>query len=110
MRLSSFITFQSEGCFYILQTAFPNYIGKIERLGSDNEVLYYGIKEMPLGYCQVSGYRIMISFAGSIKGNQLLFYSGWKDELDGVLSAMADFYLKERILVAENKFKKYLIV
>lgn len=108
MKLDPFITFQNQGEYYILQSKHPNYIGKILRFESDKEMEFYNNSDS-IYSTTVPGYRIGITFSGALQGNQLLFHPQWRDELRAIFENMAQFYLKDRILVNENKWRKYYI-
>lgn len=108
MKLDPFITFQDKGEFCILQTREPFYIGKIIRFESDQSLAFYN-HDQHIHTHTVPGYRILIVFAGALSGNYILMHVQWKQELGQVFSAMANYYLTQRIIPNVKKYKNFLI-
>lgn len=94
---SPFLTFKEEGHIYILQTAFPHYLGKVT----------HAVDATALVQLQLLGYHIFIDFAGTLGGNAILLNDNWKEQLKNVFQAMAEWYLKERVAIMLERFKKW---
>src|SRR5678816_3056798 len=82
-----YITFREmdeEGrlCFFILQKAFPNYIGLL--VSSPREG---GIVNAP-----IPKYRLWITYAGVLSGNFFPGHSGALQEVQQVFNSMSEWY------------------
>ena len=94
--LGAFITFKDKEKFYVLQTAFPHYIGEVTRGGRPVD---------PIFTSKVSGYNIWITFSGALEANRILIADDWKDNMKRIINDMGDFYLAARIDPEPKKFK-----
>lgn len=95
--LSQFITFRDEQKFFVLQTAFPHYLGEVIR----------GEKPEGVFVATVSGYRIYIRFSGALGGNRMLIMDNWKENMKSIITSMGDFYLGSRIAPEPKKFREW---
>lgn len=86
--------------YFILQRAFPNYIGR---------VVAYPV-EGALANVPVSAHHLYITFAGCLMGN---YIPGNKDELANisfVFDKMSAWYYSNRIEVDLKKYKKWRVL
>jgi hypothetical protein len=101
--VSPYITFRDtdklgELQYYILQRDFPHYVGCISSVPVNWAIIQVGIP----------GYNLWVVFSGVLQGNFIPSYADVKDELSLVFGAMAQWYLTNRILTDEKKYKKWL--
>lgn len=102
--MSPFITFR-EMCaggrlsYYVLQRDFPYIVGVINEAPPGNTI----------GASTVSGYNLWIVFNGTLRGNFIPSYRNITDEIQLVLDNMASWFLSERILPDEKKYKRFKI-
>lgn len=85
--------------YYILQRAFPHYIG----------VIKYKPSDAALFYLSISGHHLYILYAGTLQGNFLPGYKDAIDEMELVIKGMAEWFYASRIVVEPNKYKKWKI-
>jgi hypothetical protein len=102
--MEPFITFRDtdkngELQYYILQRAFPHFIGVIKYKPSDT-ALYY---------ISVSAHHLYILFAGTLQGNFLPGYKDAVEEMEAVIRNMAEWFYANRVIVEPNKYKKWKI-
>jgi len=102
--MKPFITFreedeQGELQYYILQKAFPHYLGRIV-----SQKLESNLMQKP-----VSGYNLYVVFNGSLRGNLVPAFKDVYEEIENVFHAMADYFYRERILKEEKKYQKWKI-
>ena len=85
--------------FYILQRAFPNYIGEI-------------ILGEPLvdWYSAIPGYNMCICFAGTLGGALIPAVKNVTDEIISTMQTMALWYLANVISLNLNKYNKLKIM
>ena len=81
---------------FILQKAFPNYIGKI----SDRPV------ETILCQQPISGYNLWLQYTGTLKGNQIPFEKGALKEMEEQYFTMAAYFYT---VMDTRKYEKYKI-
>lgn len=109
---SLFLTFQDHGRYYMVQRGFPHYLGQIIRGDGSGTQVPDG-PQVPHGtlcLCQVTGYDIYIVFAGALAGNRIVIESNWRQRIEDVTIAMANFYLLERIAPDPGKFKRQKLI
>jgi hypothetical protein len=99
-----FITFRDKDAkgdlqYYILQRAFPNFVGRITRTPVDGALINQPI----------SGYDLYVTFAGTIQGNIVPDYRNIQQEIQNVYIKMAAWFWTERIIMDDKKFKKFKI-
>ncbi len=102
--MSDFITFReldADGKFayYILQKDFPHYIG----------VIYPFPKKNFIEPSPIAGYNLWVTFNGTLRGLVIPAYKNIADEIVIVLDKMANWYLQQRVLPEQKKYKKYKI-
>lgn len=85
--------------YYILKKDYPNYIGKI----TDN---YF---EKSLIKLAITKHNLWVSFNGTLMGNVVPGRKEAIEEIRNELFLMAEWFYENRILVNENKYKKYRI-
>ena len=104
MKLSRFLTFKEDGYVYILQTAFPHYLGKVMRYENDWTM------DTAIGEprCRIEGYRIIVFFAGALQGPMVWGISTPSD-LQKLVNRMAGFYFNERICADEKRFRRWKV-
>ena len=85
-------------CFYILQKAFPHYCGILTTSPIDGA----------LANAPIAGYRLWISFHGTILGNMIPSYNDVVDEINNVLFDMAQWYALNR-LKDNKKYDKFKV-
>lgn len=108
MQLPKFVTFK-EGNVFILQTRFPNYIGRVCKFSDDYGLWHYLHLSPPLAYQEILGYRILVAFAGTMEGNRVLAHGEMENEVAKLLEQMAEFYLLKRIMADEKRYLKYKV-
>lgn len=86
-------------CYYILQKQFPHYVGLIS-LGKMDNV----ISSIPVG-----GYNLYVNFNGVLQGNFIPSYNDVLDEIDVVLSSMADWFYYNRVVIEPKKYSRFKI-
>lgn len=104
MFTAPYITFREadeEGIlrYYILQREHPHYIGVI----TDKPSSY------TLTAVQIQGYRLSVSFGGTLRGNFVPAYNGVYEDLETVFKDMAGWYYKNRIVPNEKNYTKFKI-
>ena len=82
--------------YFIVQKEFPHYCGRI--LQTPEQVL------VPPSI--VAGYNLYVVFNFTIRGNSIPSYNNVEEEIQSVLEDMAIWFLDNRILVDEKKYKK----
>lgn len=97
--MSRFITFREsskdeELQYFILQKAFPHYMGRISDYPPERSLL-----KVP-----IANYRLWIIFNGTLRGNVIPSFVDVYKEIENVFYDMADWYYHARI---ENNKKKY---
>lgn len=102
--MNPFVTFRDKDDkgvlqYYVLQRAFPHFLGVI----STNPVATL-IQPIP-----IAGYNMYVAFNGCLRGMVIPSYKEVDKEISETLEAMAIWYLNERILVDEKKYKKFKI-
>jgi hypothetical protein len=102
MRFPKFITFKEGEHVFILQSAFPNYVGKLWKCETDWD-LYQIKKELQ---AQVQGYRMMVTFVGTLEGN-LVYLGDKKQQLQSLMNEMAFWYFMNRIDKDQKRYAKY---
>jgi len=86
--------------YFILQKAFPNFIGRI--------VVYP--EEGSVANVPITDYHLYVTFAGVLTGNFIPAHPNVKQEIEEVYSRMADWYYHNRVSVDEKKWKKWKII
>ena len=98
------MTFKEDGYIYILQTAFPHYLGKVMRY--ENDWTMDTAEGEPK--CRIDGYRITVFFAGALEGNRVWGVTTPAD-LRKLVIDMAGFYFNERICADEKRFRRWKV-
>ena len=103
--MTPYITFResdNEGNlrYYILQKAFPHFLGAITYLPIDNAIIHSA---------PISDYNMYVSFSGTIKGNVIPLLNSIDKEAESIMADMAQWYYQNRIMVDEKRFKKWKI-
>lgn len=102
MKLSPYITFKDGEEVYICQTFFPNYMARIRRFDDD----YSLSKDTGIIKCQVEGYRILLSFAGTLHGNYVHMGDKGK-ELQKAIDKMTFWYFIYRVDPDQKRYAKW---
>jgi hypothetical protein len=102
--MQPYITFREADQFgklqyYILQRAFPHYIGQLVEYPSNIIV-----QSIP-----IAGYSLWLSYTGTIRGKVVPAYSDYQMELQLELENMARWFGSERIHKNPDKYKKFKI-
>ncbi len=84
--------------YYVLQREFPHYVGLLTIDPHLKSVL-----KVPM-----AGYRFYVSYGGVLMGNYMPSTTSEEDMLV-VFQKMADWYLAERILTNQKKYKKWKV-
>lgn len=96
-----FLTFRetddNEFCYFILQKAFPHYIGKLVTYPVEG-----GLNNSP-----ITDHHLYITFAGCLMGNFIPAHKGELDHIAEVFSQMAEWYYTNRINPDLKKYKKW---
>lgn len=85
--------------YFILQKAFPNYVGEIKTFH----------KERSICYKPISGHMLWVDFAGRIDGNFVPAYKTALQEMDAIFEQMANWYYEHEILPNPKKYLKFKI-
>ncbi len=86
-------------CFYILQKAFPHYVGLLVSSPREN-----GLVNAP-----IPGYKLWITYAGCLHGNFFPGHSTAIAEVNQVFNLMAEWYYVNRIKIQPKKYKGFKI-
>jgi hypothetical protein len=86
--------------YYILQRAFPHY---------DAVLLVYP-KEGALAQSPIPGYSLWIVIVGTLRGAVIPGYQDVVNEMQSVADQMAAWYLENRIMTDEKKFKRWKVL
>lgn len=100
--MNAFITFRDTASngelqYYILQRAFPNYLGVLALVPVEKSLI-----NVP-----ISGYQLYVVFDGVLQGNYIPVYKDVYDEMLSVFTEMARWYYEHRIIIDEKKYKKW---
>lgn len=97
----AFITYREnndgELGYYILQRAFPNYIGRLTLISTEKKLIS----------SPIAGYHLYITFDGVLLGNYVPGNKDVYEEIVSVFTEMARWYLSNRIMIDEKKYKKW---
>lgn len=85
--------------YYILQKAFPHFVGRIS-----NNPYEEAIFKAP-----IPGYNMIVILQGSLRGGEIPNYKDVVNEIEGVMNNMAAWFYTDRIIGNEGKFKKFKI-
>lgn len=98
-----YITYREEGAdglkYFIVQKSFPYWRAVITLYPLDNKIA----QSIP-----ITGYNLYTSFAGTIEGNRIPFFTNVEKEAQAVLQRMAEWFLENRIKLNPKKYKKWL--
>lgn len=84
-------------CFYILQKAYPHYSGLIVTNPVEGAIVN----------APISGYRLWITWNGTIRGNFLPATKDALREIEEVFFSMATFFYEQRVLKEQKKYKSF---
>lgn len=87
--------YNGELCYFILQKAFPNFVGR---------VVNYPV-EGALANAPIAGFNLWVTFAGRVDGNFLPSEKDILTQIEAIFFSMAEWYFANRI---EPHYKKYL--
>jgi hypothetical protein len=103
MPFPRFITFKDGDPVYILLTSFPFYVGKVNKCETDYAM--YQIKREVK--CEIPGYRIVVTFEGTLEGNRV-FVGDQPHQFIKLVREMGRFYL-QRIQNDPKRYQKWKI-
>jgi len=86
-------------CYCILQKEFPHYVC----------LLVAAPMEKSLCNSPIAGYRLWVSFSGTIRGNIIPSYKDIIPELSRVCFDMGNWFLNNRIKQEQKKYSKFLV-
>lgn len=86
-------------CYYILQKAFPHYIG----------LLSVGQLENTLTSMPVGNYNLYVNFYGTLVGKFLPAYKDAIQEIELEMISMAEWFYYNRVLTQPKKYDKFKI-
>lgn len=86
-------------CYYILQKAFPHYIG----------LLSVGQLENTLASMPVGNYNLYVNFYGCLVGRFLPAYKDALQEIEAEMISMAEWFYYNRVLTQPKKYDKFII-
>jgi hypothetical protein len=84
-------------CFYILQKAYPHYSGLIVTNPVEGAIIN----------SPISGYRLWVTWNGTLRGNILPATKDALKEIESVYFDMAKFFYEQRILKDLKKYKHF---
>ena len=82
--------------YYILQKEFPHFLCYVSK-----HPIIKIVKPVP-----IDNYKLWVVFLGCLRGNMIPSYNDIDEELTIIMSDMAQWYLQNRILTNEKKYKK----
>jgi len=85
--------------YYILQRAFPHYIGLMATRPIEGSIC-----QMP-----VAGYRLYVTFDGTLMGNFIPAFKDSLQEVTAVMDEMAVWYAGNRIVENEKRYERFKI-
>lgn len=102
--MSNFITYREKNeegnlLYYILQRSFPHY----------EAVLLLNPRPGALAQTPIAGYHLWVTVIGTLRGGMIPSYKNVVEEMQVISNEMAFFYLNERIMPDEKKYKKWRI-
>ncbi len=83
-------------CFFILQKAFPNYVGLLVTNPVEGAIINVPIAD----------YNLWITFNGTIAGNFIPAWKGVTNDITQVFYSMAEWYYINRVK-GEKKYEKF---
>lgn len=86
-------------CFYILQKAYPNFIG----------LLITHPREGAIVNAPIPGYNIWVTYSGVLIGNYVPALRGVENDITQVFYSMAEWYYLNRIKTNPKKYKSFKI-
>lgn len=87
--------------YYVLQKAFPHF----------QAVLSVNPSDKGLAVSPIAGYHLYVVIHGTLRGKNVIpVYNHVEGEMQSVANEMALWYLENRILVDEKKYKKWKII
>jgi hypothetical protein len=95
---NKYIIFREDASLYILQKNFPYYIGKLTNNPKE------GISQYP-----ITGYRLYVSFAGTLIGKYINSDKFSIQESFPILSDMGNFVLEMHILKHQEDYERYKV-
>ena len=100
--MQQFITFREKDDngdlqYYVLQRRHPHIVGLISP-----SPLFFIVPS-----CVIGGYNLWVSFSGCLIGNFIPSYMNVEDEISQTIEEMSAWYLENRILADEKKYKKF---
>ena len=103
--MEKFITYREKNesgllCFYILQKAFPHYVGLLVA----GHPTQGAICNAP-----IAEYHLWISFSGCLQGNVVPSYKDVLVEIETIFSEMATWYYINRIVAEPKRYLKFKI-
>lgn len=84
--------------YYILQREFPHYIGLISEYPKAGN-----------WYSAIAGHNLWVLFGGTLRGNMVPGYQNLEAGIQVIMDGMALWYLENRILPDEKRYKKFKI-
>jgi hypothetical protein len=102
--MNHFITYREpdqdgELQYFILQKAHPHYVGMV--IDNPNFQSIYKVS--------IPNTTMFVSFFGTIEGRRFPIHSHAEGEINATLVIMAQWYLDNRILKNQQKFRKWLL-
>lgn len=103
--MEKFITYREKNesgllCFYILQKAFPHYVGLLVAGHPTQGALCNS---------PIAGYNLWISFSGCLQGNVIPSYKDVLVEITNVFTEMSNWYYINRIVAEPKRYLKFKI-
>lgn len=97
------------GSGFILHSIKPYYLGRIVKLKPGDWSVHNYLEDMkPLVHSVTPGYCVVIAFAGNLEGYKVrLMGPDWHEQLQRLFDRMADWYLKDKILLNLSYYKKF---
>lgn len=83
--------------YYILQRAFPHYLGLISQRPSTSTII-----QTP-----IPGYHLWVIFNGTLLGNMMPSYKDELKNVEAIFNNMNIWYLENRINIEPKKYKKF---
>ncbi|MES2287390.1 MAG: hypothetical protein V4547_16980 [Bacteroidota bacterium] len=103
--IPNYITYREQDnsgrlCYYILQKAYPHFIG----------IISVGQLENSLCSIPIANYNLYVNFHATLVGRFLPSYKDVLEDIELSMAGMADWFYHNRILADYKKYNKFKIL
>lgn len=111
LKLPPYIFCQSPelpGAGFILQTAFPHYLGKVWIFKTEDELAAFLANRPPAVGGKVNGFRVIVEGVGNLHNPTPKAYHNQNAEtLARIYREMADYFFKSKIETNASYYRRY---